>query len=302
MTLIACGGPAEKKTPDSEPAAETSPLSVFVVNYPLASFAERIGGDAVAVTFPAPAGEDPAHWSPDPETVAAYQGADLILLNGADYAKWVAQASLPSAKLVDTGAAYADRLIPLEESVTHAHGPEGEHAHGGLAFTTWLDPTLALEQARVIAAAFSDARPGQADAFRERLALLEADLDALDARLEAAVTALGDTPVVFSHPVYRYLEARYGLNGHSAHWEPDTEPSERQWTELAHRVNHHPARWMLWESEPLPSVAARLGELGIESVVFDPCGNVPAEGDYLSVMRSNADRIETAWKAPTSAR
>jgi zinc transport system substrate-binding protein len=295
VVLVACGGPAEKEAPASEPAASAPPLSVFVVNHPLASFAERIGGDAVAVTFPAPPGEDPAFWSPDPETVAAYQGADLILLNGADYAKWVAQASLPSATLVDTGAAYTDRLIPLEEAVTHAHGPEGEHAHGGLAFTTWLDPTLAVAQARAVAAAFETARPGQAEGFGERLALVEAELGALDARLEAATAALGEAPVVFSHPVYQYLEARYGLNGHSVHWEPDGEPSERQWAELERWLGESPARWMIWEAEPLPSVAARLRDLGVESVVFDPCGSSPEEGDFLSVMRANVERVESAW-------
>jgi len=300
---VACtGGDAQEsgEAPGASSASDTPPLSIYVVNYPLGFFTERIGGDAVAVTFPAPAGEDPAYWSPGPETVAAYQGADLILLNGADYAKWVAQSSLPSAKLVDTGAAYEDRLIPLEEAVTHAHGPEGEHAHGGLAFTTWLDSTLAREQARAIAGALEKARPAQAGAFRERLALLEADLDGLDTRLETATAGLGDAPVVFSHPVYQYVEARYRLNGHSVHWEPDAEPGEREWAELEDWLKENPARWMVWESEPLPSVATRLREVGVESVVFDPCANAPEQGDFVSVMRSNADRVETAWTTPAT--
>jgi len=297
LAVGACGGPTDEGPPSAEPRAGEATLSVYVVNYPLAYFAERIGGDDVAVTFPAPPGEDPAYWSPDPETVAAYQGADLILLNGADYAKWVAQASLPSAKLVDTGSAYADRLIALEEVVTHAHGPEGEHAHVGVAFTTWLDPTLAREQARAIAAAFEKARPGQAEDFRERLALLEADLDALDTRLQGAATALGDRPVLFSHPVYQYVQARYGLNGRSVHWEPDAEPSSRDWASLEKVLKDHPAKWMLWEAEPLPAVDSRLEELGVTSVVFDPCGRVPSAGDFLSVMRKNAGRVESAWSA-----
>ena len=295
VTLVACGKPAKEPPPSSELAAGAPPLSVFVVNYPLAFFAERIGGDAVAVSFPAPPGEDPASWSPDPETVAAYQGADLILLNGADYAKWVARASLPAARLVDTGAAYADRLIALEEAVTHAHGPEGEHAHGGVAFTTWLDPTLALEQARAIAAALGEARPEQSAAFRERLAALEADLTALDERVQAAADGLGDAPVVFSHPVNQYLERRYGLNGRSVHWEPGVEPSKKQWRELEGLRREHPARWMVWEGEPLPSVVTRLEEQGVTSVVFTPCGNVPEEGDLLAVLSANVDRLEAAW-------
>ena len=62
-----------------------APLSVYVVNYPLQYFAERIGGPDVRVVFPAPADGDPAFWKPSPEQIAAYQKADLILLNGASY-------------------------------------------------------------------------------------------------------------------------------------------------------------------------------------------------------------------------
>ena len=76
-------------------------LVIYTVNYPLAYFAERIGNDLVEVHFPAPTGEDPAFWSPDGDTIAAFQEADLILLNGAGYAKWVERAALPSSKVVN---------------------------------------------------------------------------------------------------------------------------------------------------------------------------------------------------------
>ncbi len=294
-----CGGGSDR-APEGRSGAgpvdgDAPPLSVYVVNFPLASFAERIGGSKVSVTFPAPAEGDPAHWSPDADTVVAYQGADLILLNGADYAKWVGQASLPAAKLVDTGVTYEDRLIPLEEEVTHTHGPGGEHAHAGVAFTTWLDPTLAVEQARAIAGAFEKARPTATTDFQEGLALLEADLGALDTRLEAVAEAFGDRPVVFSHPVYQYLERRYGLNGRSVHWEPDVEPSAREWGRFEALLEEHPARWMVWEGEPLAPVRARLEELGVTSIVFDPCGNAPESGDFVSAMGANVERLEATW-------
>lgn len=288
----ACGGENSERQAADTASGTTRPLSVYAVNHPLAAMAERIGGADVEVTFPTPPGEDPAYWSPSPEAVVAYQGADLILLNGAGYAKWVAQSSLPASRLVDTGAGYADRLIPLEETVTHSHGPEGEHAHGGAAFTTWLDPTLALEQGRAIAAAFERARPERAATFRERLALLEEELLALDGRLDGVAEALGDAPLIFSHPVYQYVERRYGLNGRSVHWEPDEEPIGREWRKLERLLPEHPARWMIWESEPLPSVEARLEEMGIRSVVFDPCASVPSEGDFLTVMSRNVERFE----------
>jgi ABC-type Zn uptake system ZnuABC Zn-binding protein ZnuA len=38
---------------------------VYVVNYPLKYFTERIAQDKVAVLFPAPTDKDPAFWMPD---------------------------------------------------------------------------------------------------------------------------------------------------------------------------------------------------------------------------------------------
>ena len=39
---------------------------------------------------------------------------------------------------------------------------------------------------------------------------------------------------------------------------------------------------------------AELKTRGLASVVFDPCGNRPHTGDYLSVMAENAAALEAA--------
>ena len=275
--------------------AEGSTLLIYTVSYPLAYFAERIGGDRVRVEFPVPPGVDPAFWSPDPETVAAYQGADLILLNGAGYASWTDRVSLPSSRLVATAAGMADRYVVVEDAVTHSHGPAGEHAHGTIAFTTWLDPTMAVEQARAIRDAFARARPQHETAFDEGFAELERDLLDLDGRLSEIVAADSARALLASHPVYQYLAARYGMEMRSVHFEPDEPPSPAMWRDLQGILEEHPARWMLWEAEPLPATASQLRELGVESVVFSPAGNRPDDGDYLSVMEANLRRLDTAY-------
>jgi zinc transport system substrate-binding protein len=299
IALLACGDSGESaNAPTATDATREGPLSVFVVNYPLHHMAERIGGEQVRVSFPAPADVDPATWIPDGDTLAAYQSADVILLNGAGYARWVALTSLPRARVVDTSAAFGDRLIALEGSVTHTHGPAGAHAHEGTAFTTWLDPTLAIEQARAIARALSRARPEQQESFARNLAQLEADLRALDARLAAVAERIGDTPLVFSHPVYQYLMRRYGLNARSVHWEPGELPDAAMFAELDALLDGHPARWMIWEGVPLPATVRSLRARGVDSLVFDPRANLPTEGDFLTVMEGNAEALEGAFGGP----
>jgi len=271
------------------------PLVVYTVNYPLAFFAQRIGGESVRVEFPAPADEDPAFWSPEAETIVAYQEADLILLNGAGYAKWVERASLPASRTVDTSATLTDRLIE-SEAVTHTHGPAGDHSHGETAFTTWLDLTLAVEQARTISSRLSASRPQFQEDFELGFQALEAELLDLDARWRAIVVEDPDRPLLGSHPVYQYLEARLGLNLVSLHWEPGEMPDDRAWSELEGLLESHTARGMLWEGEPLPAVAERLKRLGVECFVFDPCANRPdGAHEFLDVMESNTRSLEAAF-------
>jgi len=269
---------------------------VYAVNYPLAYFAERIGGDLVQVEFPAPPGVDPAFWSPGPEMVAAYQSADLILLNGAGYASWTDRVSLASSRLVVTTEGVADRYVVVEDAVTHSHGPEGEHAHGTVAFTTWLDPTIAAEQARAIRDAFVRARPDHEATFDGGFDALETDLLDLDVRISQIVAARPEQPLLASHPVYQYLAARYGLDLRSVHVEPEEPPAPAAWRNLQAMLEERPAGWMLWEAEPLSETAERLRELGVESVVFSPADNRPADGDYLDVMDANARRLAALYR------
>jgi len=270
---------------------------VYTVNYPLAYFAERIAGESVTVVFPAPPDVDPAFWSPAAETIADYQQADLVLLNGAGYAAWIQRATLSQSRLVDTSAALADRLIPADNTVTHSHGPGGDHSHQGAAFTTWLDMEFAAGQARAVFDALVRLRPENESDFRERLNELEKDLGELDKRLQDVTERIGDRPLVFSHPVYQYLVRGYGLNGRPVHWEPDELPGNDQWRELTGLLAAHAAAWMIWEDEPLAETENRLEAIGIKSLVFRPCGNRPAEGSLVSVMLDNVMALEQAFPA-----
>jgi zinc transport system substrate-binding protein len=264
------------------------------VNYPLQYFAERIGGDRVSAALPVPRDVDPAFWAPDVADVALYQQADLVLLNGAGYAGWVRNVSLPPSKLVDTSAGFKERYIPVDAGATHTHGPEGEHEHGETAFTTWLDLRLALEQARAIALAFEKARPEGRAAFSEGLASLERDLLGLDESLRATLAG-GEVRMIGSHPVYQYLARGYGVAIPSVHFEPEEFPSDGAWTDLEAKISDGSVKWMLWEGEPIEPSRARLAKLGLGSVVFDPCGNAPEQGDFMSVMRANVANLKHAF-------
>ena len=220
-------------------------LTVYVVNYPLQYFAERIGGEHVNVFFPAPADVDPAYWMPDAKTISEYQQADLILLNGAGYARWVNKVTLSRFRLINTSAGVKDQYIEIAEILTHSHGSEGEHAHESLAFTTWIDFSFAAKQAKAIAEALSRKRPELNNVFQKNFQELEQDLLKLDRNLKTLVSKNPARPLMVSHPVYDYFARRYGLNIKSVHWEPGEIPTNEQMMELNRILKEHPVKWMI---------------------------------------------------------
>lgn len=277
-------------------ASADNELTIYTVNYPLAYFAERIGGNSVNVVLPVPSDIDPAFWEPDASVIAEFQRADLILLNGAGYAKWLKHASLPRRKLVNTSAVFQRDYISVEQTVTHQHGPGGDHSHAGTAFTTWLDFNQARMQAKVILSALKKQRPQQADVFIQNYTSLEKDLVSLDQTLAAIVAQDSNKPFIASHPVYQYLARRYNLNLKSVMWEPGIMPEQGQWDALQQLLDTHSAGWMIWEGQPDKQSVARLDELDINSLVFSPCANTPEEGDFISVMKNNIREIEKAFQ------
>jgi len=295
LALLASCAKDVSQDDSSGGATDTTP-TVYTVNYPLQYFAERIGANILEVEFPAPPDVDPAFWMPDLETISSYQSADLIILNGATYAKWIDKVSLPESKLIFTSDGFEDEWIPVEGAVTHTHGPGGEHSHEGTAFTTWLDPTLAIWQADAIRQAFAVEWPDHAAEFQTGFESLENDLMQLDRGMQQAAAMNSDMSLLASHPVYQYLARKYHLNLRSVEWEPDEVPSAGMWRDLQGMLRDQPARWMLWEDTPLQETARQLRDLGVEPVVFDQCGNRPSDGDYLSVMLENVARLEAVFR------
>jgi zinc transport system substrate-binding protein len=139
-------------------------------------------------------------------------------------------------------------------------------------------------------------RPDLGPVFKVNFKNLEQDLRKLDLEIKSYASGNSAIPLVVSHPVYQYLARAYGLNIVSLHWEPDQNHGARKWDKLRSILKSHPARWMILEGEPERASLVRLKSMGKDSLVFDPCGNVPKKGDFLSVMRQNIESLKQAFK------
>ncbi|MEM7477503.1 MAG: metal ABC transporter substrate-binding protein [Planctomycetota bacterium] len=281
-------------SPEGDRNPAKAKIRVGAVNYPLAYFARRIGGEQVEVHFSVPESDDPAFWKPNVDEIGIFQEADLILLNGADFAKWTGHVSLPRSKTVNTTAEVQEKYIQVQESIAHQHGPEGEHSHQGLAFTTWLDFQIAIAQARSVKNALCDQMPNSVPSFEGRFEDLEEELNALDEQLASVVAGQKNRPLFGSHPVYQYLRQAYGLNLQALHWEPREMPDVEAWEAFDKLLVQHPAKVMLWEASPLPEIQEKLTQKGVISIVYSPASNTPRDADFLEVMRQNVARLHKA--------
>ncbi|GAB4383296.1 MAG: zinc ABC transporter substrate-binding protein [Phycisphaerales bacterium] len=283
----------------SDSAARADRPVVMTTFYPLAFLAERIAGGLVDVECPLPEDADPATWDPHADVMRRFQSADLILINGASFEQWVARAPLPRSRVVDTTAAKRDELLRYASAITHSHGMGGTHSHEGIDGHTWLDPLMALAQAQAIADGMSDAFPEHADAFGRNLLALTTELRALDRELAGLEASMTDVSVICSHPAYNYLGRRYHWNLIVVPMDPAAAVKADDLEALRRAVESAgPRRIVLWESPTSDgNVAAIRDAIGAESVLYTPCEQPPAEGDFLSVMRENIERLRTAVSA-----
>lgn len=264
LLLLGCN-PATPAAPTRAPGEK---VRVFAPNPAIASMARELGGAEVELVTPWMGAPDPAYWKPSADAIRQIQSCDLIVLNGAAYEPWAAQAALPRARTVNTTAAVKAQLIEVEGE-THSHGPGGEHAHASTASTTWLSPAIARAQAEAIANGLmpffttSDAQT----AFAARKTALFATF----ARAEKALADLKtlEPKWLASHPVYQYLAQASGIEIESVHWEPGEMPDEKEWTKfrLTRAALPRPTAWMLWEGEPGPAIRAQLEKEGVRVAV-----------------------------------
>ena len=300
MSLLLAWGCESKQTPPKAPEKPRTAV-VYTTFYPTTYFAERIAGDNVKVVNPCPADADPAYWMPDDKTIEAYQGAALVVINGASFEKWVDKVNLPTSRLVDTTKPFADKFIHFKDAVTHTHGPEGEHTHEGIDGHTWLDPINAKAQAEQIKKALIKEFPEHKAAFEAGYQALAKDLDALDVRLKAVSAKMSGQVLYCSHPAYNFIGWRYNWQLRNFHLDPEEMPDQAAFDAIKEALAAQPAKHMLWEAEPLKEIAEKMRkELGLESIVFSPgealeAAQLDKGEDFLSVMNRNVDRLEQSF-------
>ena len=284
--FFACTQPPTPSTIPSKPTVQT-------LSFPASYLVQRLAGDLVEENCILPTGEDSVFWHPSTEVISVLQQADLIVGNGAGFEKWIQTAAVPTSKLVLA----SDTLDLIKmEGKTHSHGKGGEHSHGETDPHTWSSPQLYQQQAIIIYKALLQTIPTQKEGLDIKLALLQADMQSLEASYKTTFTPLASIPFAANHPSYSYLARDYSLQIQSFDFDPEgdiaTEEIEKytQWRETTQ------SSIILWESEPSEKAKSAFPK-GIQHVYIDPLEQPNGTYDYLAQAKANIQRFQTLTPA-----
>ncbi|HYO37717.1 MAG TPA: metal ABC transporter substrate-binding protein [Geodermatophilus sp.] len=301
LALAGCGG-----SDDAAAGGSEAGLTVVAGFYPLEWAAQRVGGDRLDVSSLTPPGAEAHDLELAPQDVAAVAGADLLVyLEGFQ----PALDEVATTEAADTAwdAGQAADLTPTAEEHGHEGETAEEHAeHAGdepagdgeaLDPHFWLDPVRLASVGDALAERLTEADPDGAADYEQNAAALRADLEALDAEIQAGLAGCAVDTLVTGHEAFGYLADRYGLEvvGISG-LSPSQEPDPAQLAEITALVRERGVTTVYTETLVDPAVAETVAtEAGVRTAVLDPIEGLTDESagsDYLEVMRANLATLQ----------
>lgn len=256
-------------------------VRVAVSVLPLATFAERVGGDRVSVQALVGPGQNPHSFEPTARQVEELTGAALFWRAGMPFEEpWIARLRSQNRSL-----AVLDARDGLDLPASGA-GSAGGHHHGdgrGHDPHVWTSPVLVRAIVPRLAEALAALDPAGAAAYRTNAAAYLVELDALDTELRGTLAPLRDRRFLVYHPAWGELAATYGLE-QIAIERDGKEPGARRLAELATLARQAGLRVIFVQPQSSPRSAQTLArEIGAQVVTVDPLAR-----DYAATLRALA--------------
>jgi len=217
---------------------ESDALKVVATFYPLAFFAQQIGGEEVAVTQLIPDNMEVHTWQPSFADILAVDEAEVIIYNGASLDHWFEEeilSNIDSSNKIIVETAKGVQLIETETE--HSD----EHEHEGLYDPhTWVSPFLAKQQAQSIYEALIQKDPDHEGYYSERWQNLKTRFEELDNNYLTGLSTKSKEDVFVAHAAFGYLADRYGFKQHGVIGiSADQQPSAQVYANLVDTMMEH---------------------------------------------------------------
>ncbi|MGH6665225.1 MAG: metal ABC transporter solute-binding protein, Zn/Mn family [Pseudolabrys sp.] len=253
--------------------------------------ARQIGGSQVAVvSIMSNPDQDPHLFETTPGVVRQVAGAQLAIVNGADYDPWM-------EKLIAAAPQPKRKVIIAAELV---HKKAGDNPH------LWYDPATMPAVAKAIAADLSSADPANKSDYAARLKTFLASLKPINDKIAAIRGKYKGSAVTASEPVFGYMAQALGLKMRNESFQlsvmNNTEPSARDVAAFEQDLKDHKVRVMFYNKQASDKVVQHLVELAraAKIPVVGITETAPPDLSYQDWMLTQLNDTEKALAGPSS--
>ena len=264
---------------------EREKIQVVASFYPLAEFAQQVGGERVTVVNLVPPGVEPHNFEPNPQAIAKIYAADLFIFNGSNFDLWGEKLQNELEK----------RQIATINLTKHFKLLENLDPH------IWLDPVLAKKEVEIIRDTLKKIDLENSQEYESNSKKYLSQLSALDKKYQDGLTSCSIREVIVSHNAFSYLAKRYGINSFPiTGLTPDQEPTTIKMAEIADLARQKNIHYIFFETLVSPKIAETIAkEIGAKTLVFNPIEGLTKEElangkDYFSIMEENLKALRQA--------
>lgn len=295
----------------SAPVPNQGKLQVVTTLFPLYDFSRQIAGDKADITLLLPPGVEAHTFEPRPQDIIKINKADVFIYIGPFMEAWVDDVleGISNKKLLVIDASQGVQLA-IEEKHKEAHDPnsqvqqvEHDHDHNGIDPHIWVDPILAQQIVKAIAAGFAAQDSANQEFYLANANAYIEKLTALDTQIRQTLQLCKSRTILYGgHFAFGYFARRYGLNYISpyAGFSPDAEPTPKKIAQLIEQMKTADSKYIFYEELLEPRVARTIAEsTGAKLLLLHGAHNISKEEleksvTYLEIMEGNLQRLKLA--------
>ena len=253
--------------------------------------ARQIGGERVAVTsIMNNPDQDPHLFETTPAIVRQLAGAQIAILNGANYDPWMDKllAAAPRAGRVVISAAQLTGRKP------------GDNPH------LWYDPATMPAVATALAEALSKADSAHASDYAGRLKTTLAALDRISQRVTQLKAKHAGAVVTATEPVFGPMAQALGLAMRNERFQlammNDTEPSARDVAAFEKDLRERKVKVLIYNSQVSEKLTERLRDIAGKSrvPVIGVTETMPPNVSFQDWVLGELDALDKALSGPNS--
>ena len=270
-------------------AASAEPVSVVAAENFYGDVARQIGGPHVTVTsILSSPDQDPHLFEASPSTARQLAGAQIVILNGADYDPWM-------EKLLAASPAPGRKQIVVAALMGRK---SGDNPH------IWYDPATMKALAARLTADLSVLDAAHEADYRKSSEAFAASLKPLDERIAAMKAKYAGAPVTASEPVFGVMAQTLGLEMRNQRLQlavqNDAEPSVSDVAAFEDDLRGRKVRVMIYNVQANEPAAQRLVKLAeAEKIpVVGVTETEPSGKIWQDWMLSQLDALDLALAGP----